>query len=333
MNHHQKDFRVLIIGCGQLGSRHLQAVASLPVVSEIEVVDPRPEALEIGRRLLEEIPQRQFPVTFRWISSVEEGTPGGHLCIVATQAEGRFQLLQQAAELLGYRSFLLEKIVTQSTREYEECLQLVRRNRLQAWVNCKTRAYPVHKWIKKRLNPEEPILFNAMGGNHGLANNGIHEADLFTFYDGNHKIEGRGSSVDSILHPCKRGRTLFDLSGTLMGVTSRGSHFTLSFAPDHVGPDHISVVTKSYRWIIDHMSRWAYECDMTAGGTWKPIPFEGNLLVSHMTRAFAMDILTNGRCELPTLEECAPAHEFILSELLPHFNRLLKKNDDICPVT
>ena len=43
-----KGHRILIVGCGELGTRHLQAVASLNEVVEIEVVDPRPEGLELG---------------------------------------------------------------------------------------------------------------------------------------------------------------------------------------------------------------------------------------------------------------------------------------------
>ena len=45
---------LLLIGCGELGSRHLQALASLPsdIQSniQIEVLDSRPEALDIGRQ-------------------------------------------------------------------------------------------------------------------------------------------------------------------------------------------------------------------------------------------------------------------------------------------
>lgn len=328
-----RDYRVLIVGCGQLGSRHLQAVASLPSVKEIEVVDPRPEALEIARRLLTEIPERQFPVSFRWISSVKEATKGGDLCIVATQAKGRGQVVQEVAEVLAYRSFLLEKIVTESVSEYENLLEFSKRKNLSVWINCKTRAYPISKWIKKRLKASEPILFNVLGGNHGLANNGIHEADLFVFFDGGNRLEGKGIHIDPILHSSKRGSHVFDLSGTMLGVTERGSQFTLSFANDHVGPDHISVVTKSYRCIVDHMHRWAFESDMELGGAWKMVPFEGNLMVSQMTKTFAIDILTKGSCELPTLEDCFPSHRFILGELQPHFNRLLKENNNYCPVT
>ena len=31
-----EKFKILIVGCGELGSRHLQAVATLPTVEEIE---------------------------------------------------------------------------------------------------------------------------------------------------------------------------------------------------------------------------------------------------------------------------------------------------------
>ena len=65
--------RVLIAGCGQLGSRHLQAVATLTGVDSIDVFDPRPEAL----------------------------------CVVATLALGRTALVREIADRLGYRAFLL----------------------------------------------------------------------------------------------------------------------------------------------------------------------------------------------------------------------------------
>jgi len=38
---------ILLIGCGQLGSRHLQAIAALPEIGQIEVLDPNPQALEV----------------------------------------------------------------------------------------------------------------------------------------------------------------------------------------------------------------------------------------------------------------------------------------------
>ncbi len=327
------SFRVLIVGCGELGSRHLQAVASLPQVREIEVVDPRPEALQLGRERLAETPDRHLSTIFRWLSSLEEASKGGDLCIVATQADVRCQLVHQVVKTLGYSSFLLEKLVAQSVREYESLLEFSKEKRLSVWVNCKGRAHPSHKRVKAHLDPAEPIIFSVVGGNHGLANNGVHAADLFAFYDRTGRIESAGSRIDPVLHSSKRGSSVFDLSGTLHGYTEKGSHFTLSFATDHDGPAHFSIISRRYRAVIDDMMKWFYESTVDSGWSWRAVPFEANLMVSNMTKAFAADILGSGRCELPTLEECFPAHRFILSELQPHFNKLLGTEGDRCPVT
>lgn len=322
--------RILIVGCGELGSRHLQAVASLSSIAEVVVVDPKPEGLQLGQRRLEDLPDRSRRMTFRWFPDLEKVQGPFDLCIVATQAKGRCPLVRQAAETTGCQSFLLEKIVAQSIREYEDLLQFSREKNLNVWVNCKTRAYPIVKRIKKKLDPKEPILFNVLGGNHGLANNGIHEADLFVFLDACESIESRGIYIDPVLYPSKRGPQVFDLSGTMLGVTSKGSQFILSYAGSHASPDHLSIVAKNYRCVIDHMYRWGYESEK--GGPWQPLSFEGNLMVSAMTKTFANDILAKRRCDLPTLAECYAAHRFILGALQPHFHKLSGARD-YCPVT
>ncbi|MDO8527409.1 MAG: Gfo/Idh/MocA family oxidoreductase [Deltaproteobacteria bacterium] len=328
-----KGSRILIVGCGQLGSRHLQAIASVPFVREIEVVDPRPEALEIGRKLLSEIPERQRPISFRWVTSIEEATKGGDLCIVATQAKGRSDIIFQVSELLGYKNFLIEKIVTQSVADYERLLDFAKRKKLSIWVNCKSRAHPSHKRVKASLKPGEPIVFNISGGNHGLANNGLHGADLFAFYDQTSEIKNAGAVIDPVLHPSKRGPEVFDLTGTLHGYTDKGSQFTLSFSANNTAPAQFSICSPSYRAVVDDAMKWFFESSADTGWVWRQVPYEANLMVSNMTRNFAMDILSKGKCELPTLEECFPAHQFILNALQPHFKKLMKKEIQHCPVT
>jgi len=325
--------RLLLVGCGQLGSRHLQAVATLAQVKEIEVVDPRPDALAMGRERLKETPKRSDSTLIRWLSSLDEVSPGGALCIVATQARGRCQLVQGIAQRLGYSAFLLEKVVGQSIQEIEALDAFLAARGSSAWVNLKTRAYPIHRHIKERLDPADPILFSAMGGNHGLANNGVHTADLFAFYDQTDRIDVVGASIDPVLHPSKRGEDLYDLSGTLQGVTEKGSHFVLSYARDHERSEQIAIATRRYRCLVDHRHRWVVESDETTGWAWRPVPFEGNLLVSHMTAEFVADLLASGHCQLPTLEESLVAHRFILGALRIPFSRLLEREVELCPVT
>ncbi len=303
------------------------------MVREIEVVDPRPEALALGRERLAEVGVERGDLTVRWLTELDQASPGGALCILATRADVRPALVRRAAGELGYEAFLLEKLVAQSAGEVEALLAFARARVMRVWVNCKTRAYPIHQHVRSRLVPGEPIVFSATGGNHGLATNGVHTVDLFVFYDGSDRLDSAGSAIDPVLHPSKRGPDLFDLSGTLHATTPRRSHFTLSYAGTHDGSETLVIAGPRYRAIVDHLARWAMESDAAGGWAWTPVPFEGDLRVSAMTGAFVEDILRTGRCALPTLEESYPAHRFVLDELRPHFNRLLGREAERCPVT
>lgn len=326
--------RVLLVGCGEIGTRHLQALVRLPQVEQIEIVDPRPEALVLGRARVEEVADRHPAMALRWLSSLTEATRGGNLCLVATLAKGRGQLMQDIAKGLDYRAFLVEKIVAQSIREMEELITYVAQRDLAVWVNFKTRAYPFYKRVKQLIDPEEPIFFSAAGGNSGLATNGVHDADLFVFLDGADRIERAGcSSIDPILHPSKRGGEVFELSGTLHGCTRKGSQMVLSYMSGYRAWEYISIATPRYRWVVDHAQSSAVESDAASGWAWRLVPFDEDVLISRMTTDFAADILTRGRCDLPTLEESLIAHRFILDELQPHFSRLLERQLDVCPVT
>lgn len=325
-------FRVLIVGCGELGTRHLQAVSTLPCIGEIEVVDPRPEGLALGRQRLAAVADRAPGIVFRWLSALDQTSAGGDLCIVATQSKGRCDVVRRVAEVAGYRSFLIEKLVARSTVEYESLLAFATAHRLDIWVNCKRRAYPISKRIKALIDPAEPILVTEAGGQHGLANNGIHSVDLFVFYDQCRRLDSAGSRIIPTLYPSKRGPDVFDLAGTLCAQSEKGSQVTLMFAGDHLAPPVMTIVSPRYRWIVDEMSRNAWESDSETGWQWRPVPFEGELMVSVMTRRFATDILNSGTCELPTLADCLPAHRFVLDELMPHFRRLVEPQLDHCPV-
>ena len=325
--------RVLIVGCGQLGSRHLQAVASLAQVKEVEVVAPRLSALKLGQDRLNEMSDCQSSISFRWLTKLNEASKEADLCVLATQADCRLDLFQEIIKLINCKKFIFEKLVAQSMKEYEELLSIASGRNLSIWINCKARAHDSHKRVKSNLDLKDPIIFTVSGGNHGLANNGVHAADLFVFFDGAKKIEWDGGHIDPILHPSKRGNRIFDLSGTMVGHTEKGSHFAITFSGDHVGPTQFVVMSKRYRAVIDDVTKWFYESTAESGWKWKKVPFDSDLMVSNMSRTFVRNILSYGGCELPTLQECYPAHQFILENLQPHFDKILGEQINRCPVT
>lgn len=325
--------RILIIGCGELGSRHLQAVSALGEVAEIEVVDPAPDRLETGRTRVAQVEDRNPKIRYQWLPTLDDASREGDLCVVATQADVRCSIVRDVADRSSYRQFLLEKIVAQSIEDYDDLLALARTRGLAVWVNCKKRGHEAHRRVKARLNPDLPLILSVIGGNHGLATQGVHAADLFAFYDGTNRIDGGEVHVDSVLHPTKRGPDVLELSGTLNGRSEKGSRFFLSLDGSHRAPPVFSVVSDVYRAVVDDMTRSFYESAAESGWQWSQVPYNPDLKVSTMTRSFARDILGTGECELPTLEECRPAHDFILTVLQPHFSRLIGRALDRSPVT
>jgi hypothetical protein len=323
--------RVLIAGCGQLGSRHLQAVAAVPGVREIEVVDPRAEGLELGRSRLAESGAAPRAAV-RWLRSLEEASRGGELCIIATLAQERPGLVRAIAEI-GYSAFVLEKLVAPSLEEFEALREFAAARGLSIWVNAQLRSMPLHRRLKARLEPGEPVIMEALGGNHGLATNGIHAADLFSFYSGSGRIEPAGSSIDERLHPSKRGNGLAELSGVLRGRAPNGSRLSVRYVADFPLYEQFVIATRSWRCLVDHIQEWAAESEAASGWAWRPVPFDGTLMVSRFMRSVAADILASNRCALPALEEHAAAHRFVLGELAPHFARLQRREEAACPVT
>lgn len=323
----------MVVGCGELGSRHVQAIAALDNIGEVHVVDSREESLALGKRRLREITDQNSSIKFFWHTRADECCVRGDLCIVATQAKGRCAVVKEIAKKCGYKKFLVEKIAAQSREEYQELMRFAAERNFSIWVNCKTRAYGVHRYIKSKLDPKEPIFFSDVGGSHGLANNGVHAADLFAFYDNATAILPVGARIDPAVFSSKRGPDVFDLGGTLYGRTEKGSDFILSYSSRHAAADVITIMSPHGRFLVDHFQKFAYESYPETNWKWMNIPIDENWAVSHMTTAFATDILTKHSCLLPTLHECFPAHQYILTTLLPHFNALRGTDDTFCPVT
>ncbi|MQF96397.1 MAG: hypothetical protein FI731_12050 [SAR202 cluster bacterium] len=325
--------QALIVGCGELGSRHLQALATLPSVSQIEVLDPNPDSLELGKVRVQEVLGEGPGPEIRWITSLEEASEEGGLCVIATHAKGRCALLKLISERLGYSSFLLEKIADQSVSALEEAIDFCGKRNISSWVNCQTRVVPTYKRIKAILNGTGAIHFNAVGGMQFLATNGIHTADLFTYFDQCPSIDEEHARIDPVLHRSKRGIDIYDLTGTLYGHTSRGSSLSISCTESASPWGHFSISSSKYRCVVDHQKEWMVEAWPESDWEWQPVRFEGSLMVSRTTKEIAQQIFESGQCGLPTLEESLVSHRFILNGLLSHFRTLMGKPLKNCPVS
>src|SRR5207249_4721251 len=101
----------------------------------------------------------------------------------------------------------------------------------------------------------------------------------------------------------------------------------------HAAPPVYSICSPRYRAIVDDFTKVVVESRAETAWNWEQVVVEANWNISYMTRSLASDILIHSKCRLPTLSDCFPAHEFILTQVKPHFERLMGTAIERCPAT
>lgn len=320
-------YKILLIGCGELGSRFLQSLLDLKTISKIDIVEPNDNARNVA---LKRIKDYDHQIQINWYNSITSDIKSGDLALITTHADVRYELFNKVIKI-GYKQIILEKVVTQSLSNYIEMLNLTNNSNAKVWVNCKTRAYPIWQYIKSKISSSDKIHFNSIGGNHGLCTNGLHTLDLFVFLTSSTELFCLSENVDKEIHMTKRGK--FDISGDVIFTNLNKSKLILQYNKEHFGMPLDIITCKDYRWVIDNASRQAFESSINSNNSLEIIPFEGKLMVSEMTKDFVNDIFNFGHCKLPTLEESFISHKAIFHNYLPIFNKYLNKNDNNCPIT
>ena len=109
---------LVVIGAGQLGSRHLQALAKVSFPVKIEVVDPFAESLEIARARFDEMPSNSNIYGINFYSSISELSKKIDLAIIATTADIRAEIIHALIEHCDVKNLVLEKVLFQQPDEY-----------------------------------------------------------------------------------------------------------------------------------------------------------------------------------------------------------------------
>ena len=86
---------LVVIGCGNIGSRHLQALTKLPFNIHVEIVDPDLNSHKIAQSRLDEVNYDKQKHEFYWHTSISElKQKNNDLVIIATTAINRISIIQ-----------------------------------------------------------------------------------------------------------------------------------------------------------------------------------------------------------------------------------------------
>jgi len=321
---------IFIVGAGQIGSRHLQALKGVVLPLSITVIDADPESLKTARERYDSMPAGQSKHKINYTTKIIKNPKPIDLAIVATCSDIRAKVTAELLKSSPVKYLVLEKILFNKKSDYEVMGRLIHKSKTAAWVNCARRMTPIYQKIEKYFKNKR-ISYIVTGSKYGLMSNAIHFLDHVAHISGTTKFEIDTSGLDPRPVPSKRSRFL-ELNGTLVANFKNGSNLSLTCYPEGDAPIMLEIHTDSARYIGRQSEGKGWMARADNGWVWEeietPIPPQ-----SQLTTILTEKILTTGKCDLVPYSESKKIHLGMLEPLLSFLNKNSKKKYTLYPFT
>lgn len=316
--------KILILGCGNIGSRHLQGLTNLPYELEIGIIEPNENSKKMAITRLSESNYDSKKHKIVWYDQIPDKLKSYDLAIISTTSNGRIKNIIQLLEN-GISYFLIEKIVCQSNSEYELLLSNLEKYHAKSWVNTNMRYFDFYQKIKNNFNKSK-IHISVIGSKPVLGTNALHYLDLVCWISDKYDLTLNGELLYNKIFPNKRGIQFSEFAGTLIGSGEKSS-IVLTFFPESNLPTIINIVDNNNHLIIDEMNDKIF---ILTGNLEIEYKFEH---VSTVTTKIVKDIFEKDDCILPTASEIYHLHSELFRVLNNHIKKIKNIEPSLCPIT
>jgi len=331
-----KIYNVLLIGAGQLGSRHLQGLGKGKIGMAITIVEPNNNNLHLALKMFEDVHPLKNIQIHETIASTDDIPPQlFDLVIIATNVDVRAAITKRLVSKHLIRNIIFEKVAFQSEKQFEDIISLLKRKEIESWVNCPRRHFEGYTKLAAELNNKTSINFKLMGVNWGLACNSVHFLDLFSFFSHNSDLSITNVNLENEVYESKR-KGFIEFFGSYEGSSENGSTFQLSCNHKHIGnakmPTLIEIKYQNKRILIEEALNRILYYDINSQIPYKEEPV-GIIYQSTLTKIQAEQILLEKYSLLPTLAESYKIHKPLFKMLKSHYENLRGHNIELLPIT
>jgi hypothetical protein len=325
------SLKIAIVGCGQIGSRHLQGLSRLNKRTTIYLVDKSDESIKIAKERFEDAVDQdkrgKFSLRVRNIDGIEEDLD---MVIIATGSINRAELTKELVLHNRIKYIVFEKFLFQNKSDYVEIQSLLKENNIKAWVN---------QWMSssEAFNEmlywfdSEPEKVAISGNNWGMACNSVHFIDFFDSASNRKGVHIVDYSIDERVIKSKR-EGYFELTGK-MDFTS-DNNMKLNISSESVGDEvAINILIKGGSKKLEaKLSLGALEVDYYNKNN-EIIRKKYTLpMQSESTGSLVDRIVTYSECELPTYQQ-SMGHHLLLFKCFENAFKTTSGSVVGCPVT
>lgn len=321
---------IAIIGAGQIGSRHLQAMANLKGTATVQLVDPSEETLKIAQERFFQVYQEDSKkIELKCHRSIDDISESIDLAIVTTCSDVRAAVIKDITHKKDVKNLILEKVLFQKVAEYFEINDLLRKKNIPTWVNCWMREKDFYKKLKIQLNLNEKIQVRIEGALWLMGSSSIHFIDLFSYLTGCKDFSFIDCHLDKKVIDSKRPG-FKEFSGRLAGNNSQGHSLTLCHENGN-DPYRITIINGTQEHVItDGGDQVVHRFIDSKGESIEKvkIPFQ-----SQTTHRLVSQIINDKRCDLINYHDSMTLHLPLIKVLIEHLSEITGERLEICPIT
>lgn len=322
--------KIVLIGAGQLGSRHLQGIAHCAFDIAIEVVEPFAKSREVAKQRYEEIESNPRISSINFYESIDQLSDILDVVIIATNADVRSNLIKELLSKKQVKNFILEKVLFQTEEEYYEVEKLLKEASTKCWVNHPRRMFPFYQALKNEIKHSEQISYMVQGGAWGLGCNGLHFIDHLSFLTDNTELNIDNDFLHPHVYEAKRADYV-EFNGLLKGRV--GNHIFSLYSDKESVPVSITITTDTLTAFIDESNGYARIARKSNGWKWEESQEKIIYFQSELTNIVIEEIISKGNCALPTYDEAMRLHIPFIKALLSHMESVDGQVYTLCPIT
>lgn len=318
-------YNVLLIGSGNVGSRHLQGILKSNYNINIHIVEVNPQSIKITRKRILEVKFKKKKIFFH--KNINFKKVNFDLAIIATSSHNRLNIVKKMLKLKNIKNCIVEKIAFQTTKDYEKAEILFQKKRVNCWVNCARNYHPIYALIKKKINKYKKIKMHVKGNGWNMASNSIHFVELMN-YMGLRSISEKGyySKKNDIINSKRSGykevKGIFKISNKFGDVlTLEDNYLYKKYSLE------ITIKNQKNIFIIDE------DNNVAKSGVFRNNKYYfKELKQSNLSKKYIESIINKKKILLPTLNKSFSSHKFLLKLIIDNlkFKKYLFK---YCPVT
>lgn len=319
---------VLLIAVGGIGFRHFQALLNCRENINLYVVDLSEEALSRAKEYADSTDVEIEIQYYKDISGVPQNVD---VAIIATSSKPRRKIFEELISTHNVKNIIFEKVLFTKTEDYAIVANIIKEKRINAYVDCIARTYPIYHQLRKECKDSRFVIANMRGGNWGLACNAIHLVDQLAFIaDADTKnVHCVGLLKDEVEDSKREGYVEF--YGKLVGDI--GANCSFSIECNHsTEPLEFEFVTDKYYYCVNEVDRKMVKVEVGSGQVVEDDAIEIRY-VSQVTNINVDKLLRGEEIDLPSFDESRYLHEALHDVFLEKYNAVTNSDGTYCPIT